>query len=456
MTHEPFGRTPPLLAAPLSRRAFGRLVGVAAGALAVAGCSRPGGSAGEAGSLTVLHDFEYVGKPGKMQEYWHSMLGRFSTATGTKTTDVPVAFRDLLPRIQSFNRARSGADLMTYYSNYNTFQFFTAGALAPIGDVVGGEDEMKHWLARCREFNGQQYFSPLFYELSVLVANKKMCAEAGVDVGHRFASWEAFTDALDKVKARGNTPYLIGNSDNIQAGLLADMFSMEVLEDPIQSSEWLSGRAGQDSPVATHWIQRMADLASRGRINQDALRITFQQAQERFTRGGAAFTNLFGAAAAALDPETFDIIPFWKGDGPLSASCAAAGDGLFMTKYASDPAKAGEFLKFIHQPEQLKFFYDTTGELPTDDRFTLKGANPLERRIEGFLRERSPAPYWPSEYVPPDLVTSGFAVYATKLLRGQAPDSVIQEFAAYLDRWRKTNPQLAKSLSAFVDAVRKS
>jgi raffinose/stachyose/melibiose transport system substrate-binding protein len=434
----------------IGRRRFIELAGLGGLAGALGACTT---QRGRGSSLTVLHDFEYVGKPGSMDRWWKAMLDRYAQASGNQTKSVSVAFQDLLPRIQTFNGARSGADLMTYYSNYHTFTFFFDKSLAPIGELVG-QDELRHWRSKCRQFDGKDYFSPLFYENNVLVANKELCDRAGVDIIKRFASWEAFLAALDKVADQGVTPYLIGTSDNIQAGLLIDMFLMEVLNDPIETSEWLAGDAGPDAPVATIWPERLASLRRNGRINDDALRVTIQQAGERFGKGEAAFTNMFGGAAAALDPDKFAVIPFWQGSGPLSATMEAAGDGVFMTSYARSPEVAADFIKFLHQPEQLAAFYEATGEIPTDDRFTVAESNPLEAKIMELLKGQDPAPYWPTEYVPADLALSGFGSHATKLLRGEPADKVIDEFDAYLDRYRKTNVKTAETLKAFVAAVK--
>jgi ABC-type glycerol-3-phosphate transport system substrate-binding protein len=155
----------------------------------------------------------------------------------------------------------------------------------------------------------------------------------------------------------------------------------------------------------------------------------------------------------ALDPDRFSVIPFWQGTGPLSARIEVAGDGLFITNYGDNKPAAGEFLRWLHQPTQLQMFYDMTGELPCDDRFTSSSDNPLEKAIVQELGETDPAPYWPSEYIPADIVLTGITPIGAKILGGQSPDEAFAEWTSFLEQWRSSNAQLTQQLEDFIDAV---
>ena len=69
------------------------------------------------------------------------------------------------------------------------------------------------------------------------------------------------------------------------------------------------------------------------------------------------------------DPEVFEAVGFWQGPGAISAAITTAGTGIVLTNIGNNPEGAGEFVKFLHQPDQLKLFNETTSELPCDDRF---------------------------------------------------------------------------------------
>jgi ABC-type glycerol-3-phosphate transport system substrate-binding protein len=162
---------------------------------------------------------------------------------------------------------------------------------------------------------------------------------------------------------------------------------------------------------------------------------------------------MFKGQATALDPGTFTVIPFWQGTGPRSATIAVAGDGLFITNYGENPAAAGEFVRWLHQPDQLEMFYETTSEFPCDDRFKLNTDNDLEQSIYDEIQQDDPAPYWPSEYVPADIVVSGINPLGAKILGGQTADDAFDEWTTFLKQWRESNVELTAQLEAFIAAV---
>jgi ABC-type glycerol-3-phosphate transport system substrate-binding protein len=445
----------------LTRRRLLAIGGMSLGALALGACTSnnpstssgsPGGDLAAGGTMGVLHDMEYLGGgAGAIEKWFADTLAKFQQSTGVKYENIPVDYSNLLTRIQTFNSAQDGPVLMTYFDSYASYQFWYEGNLLPISDFIDAS-EISHWLAKSQEVEGKTYIAPFVVETDVLVANRGIMKDAGVDTSARFASWDEFRGALDKVKATDKTPFMMGISDGLQNVNLYGIFSMEVTNDREETTKWVVGQLPLDSTVASNWILRATDMMGGGLVNSDAANIPLRQAVERFTSGEAGFMDLNMGDAIKLDPNKFEVIPYYQGIGAASSLCQGAGDGVLITKYGDNPDAGARFIEFMHEPEQLASFHETTGEIPADDRFQAPTNRPALTTATGLLSS-DPAPWWPGDYLQDDINYSVIGSNFNKALQGASFQEVQDSFAKDMESFRDQNPSVIQSMEAFIADV---
>jgi ABC-type glycerol-3-phosphate transport system substrate-binding protein len=101
---------------------------------------------------------------------------------------------------------------------------------------------------------------------------------------------------------------------------------------------------------------------------------------------------------------------------------------------------AADFITFLHTPEQLVAYYETTGVPPADDRFDPEAiTNPLVRQVYDWATE-NPAPEI-ENYVPFDIAFNGFNTAQVQLVTGQITSA--EDAAAFTqavaEKWRQGN-----------------
>ena len=115
---------------------------------------------------------------------------------------------------------------------------------------------------------------------------------------------------------------------------------------------------------------------------------------------------------------------------------------MAVTSWASDDQKAvaADFIRFLHTPEQLAAYYETTGVPPADDRFDPQAIdNPLVRQVFDWGTE-NPAPQF-ENFVPFDIWFNGFNTAQVQLMTGQiaTPEDAAAFTQDVADKWRQAN-----------------
>jgi ABC-type glycerol-3-phosphate transport system substrate-binding protein len=130
------------------------------------------------------------------------------------------------------------------------------------------------------------------------------------------------------------------------------------------------------------------------------------------------------------------------GEGPFKDQLGSTSQTLAVTSWASDDQKAiaADFIKFLHTPEQLTAYYETSGVPPADDRFDPEAiTNPLVRQVFDWATV-NPAPEI-ENYVPFDIAFNGFNTAQVQLITGQisTPEDAAAFTQAAAEKWRQSN-----------------
>jgi hypothetical protein len=199
------------------------------------------------------------------------------------------------------------------------------------------------------------------------------------------------------------------------------------------------------------WIDRIEELRVDGLINENAGKLTKLQATQRFKDGEGGFAIITPAEAFAAPQGTFDAVGYWAGPGALSGPPAGTSNGLMMTEYGENKEAAGRLMQYISQLPQLELWYETTGEMPGNDRFDEVAGElpPLEKQSWDFIAHSDPEPIWPHDYSTFTLVEDLHAVQL-KLMEGKGVDACKAELAERIERAREENQAQTQSLERFI------
>ncbi len=404
-------------------------------------------------TVPVLFDYGYAGIPGSMGQFWDEVTTR-AAAEGIDVEGTEVALEDLAIRIEAAHAAEAGPSIETFYPNYSTFEFLEQGAIQPLDPLVGGDAEIDHWLFESQPFGGLHYNAPLLAEISMLVANREIFNNAGVDLPDRFASWEDMIAALQKIKSAGDVPVIIGSSDGFNSEKWVMASEMGFLDRTTDLTEWNLGLRNIDEPLASGWIDNIAQLRADKLINDDADKITEHQALERFTAGEAGMMMLYPGAVFALEEDRFDVVGYWKGPGAASAPLAVGGSGMVVTSFAEDPQAAGDLIAFLHRPEQSKLFNEITSELPCDDRFDSSGLGTLASRTWGLITDPdTPPPFWVHDFMHYDVIFSIIYPLSQEAVAGTPPGELRTKYNEQMEAWREGNEEAMGRVQGFYDAA---
>lgn len=195
-------------------------------------------------------------------------------------------------------------------------------------------------------YDGKYYGVPLNSNYSVMIGNKALLEEAGIEIPE-FWTWEEFMDACAKIKETGIFA-VAANTDNQQANwwFRNGLLSLSVGADKVE--EMASGQIPCTDEIFTTCFNNVADLyaGSYAYPGEGAVTLTLDEAKAAFYQGKAAmFYSTSGSLAANLEGADFEtvLIP-WPSMGTANAILGGF-DGLFIPANVEDPDAAVEVLK---------------------------------------------------------------------------------------------------------------
>ena len=293
---------------PISRRSFLTASGLLLGSAALAGCgtNEQGsstthllvyswwiGDGEEAGLRAMVEDFE-LKNPDIVfvNEAVQGGAGgdaKAVLAQRLKANDPPDTFQ-----------GHAGAELSDYIK---------AGQIEDISSLIYSEEEWERLFPReLREqltVNGKIYSVPVnIHRANVLWSNTELLEAAGVSRAP--ADFDAFFDALDKIKARGKIPLATGERWTIQH--LMETVLLGVLGINAYKDLWTSGR-GWEGGKLKEALTVFKDLLEYTE-NPSSSKLTWQECTRRVGEGKAGFmvmgdwADTYFANDLALTPET--------------------------------------------------------------------------------------------------------------------------------------------------------
>ena len=355
----------------------------------------------------------------------------------------------LIPAWETSVQSGKGADIQFFWTGTYTLMYVwdeENRSLADLTELIP-EDEMEHWMGtEGISWDGQPWAVPWYQVSIIMLYNKEIFAQAGLDAENPPASWEEFKDACEKLKGSGVIPFEIGGmKDGFDSPWLYATIGTSA-HDSVQefvSAAVEEGSFTEDSH--TLWLERLKELNDSGYINPLTMSNDFPSGRESFLRGESAMglvTN--GQGMQWIEEMGGDEkvgvmrIPEFS-DGDMAGKQNVQSQAFGIPEFSQHKEEAADFLVFTHQPQQLKRFYELTKNFPADDRF-----DPDSLQLEGekflwdYMLEDSTI--YPSLYIPTMVNSQGNYAAAQMVLSGKTAKEAAEQIENTAKEWRQMSP----------------
>lgn len=413
--------------------------------------AKPAGTGGgqSAGGSAEFWWWAEADAPGA-NKWLEESVAAFAEANGATINIVEQQTDSLVGNFQAAAAATSGPDLASQWATGPVLAQAWAGAVNAISDLVT-EDESSHWLFRQENFfDGKLWSMPIYIIGQPFVYNKKLFAQADLDPEKPPATWDELVAACQQLKAKGITPLGLGNKDTFGGRWMFAFLQVQSLDSLNDLRQAVIGEAPFTDPKYTEWMERLKELIDAGYFNDDVGSLDFGQGFDVFGSGKAAMSwGTEGAVRGWADSLGEDAVSPTSmpkfGSGALAdAYTATQSTSFFVTSWANDPELGAEFLKFLHTPERVQSWWDTTHVLPADDRFD-------RSQVTGDLSTRlvelatTGPQIWLENWIPPEVDEQGNGPAGQILFTGGSVEEAAQTFERAANTWRAQKPDaLAK------------
>jgi multiple sugar transport system substrate-binding protein len=246
--------------------------------------------------------------------------------------------------------------------------YSSAGQVLDLSDTFSDADAAQFTPAlwRAIENDGKPYGIPQETDVSALVYNKTMFREAGITaVPDRLDdawSWEEFTAVMERLRQK--LPHdVYPFADNWQVAGASRWLTWVFNQDGRLLDESLTGPA-IDSHAAAVALDYTRDFFARRYVPPNSSVKSSSYADTAFLAGTAAMASAGNFLLSEFTSATFDwgatYLPVGK-----RASTDLGGNALVVTKDATNPELAKEFLRFMANEDSIATFCADAMELPT-------------------------------------------------------------------------------------------
>jgi raffinose/stachyose/melibiose transport system substrate-binding protein len=145
-------------------------------------------------------------------------------------------------------------------------------------------------------------------------------------------------------------------------------------------------------------------------------------------------------------------LPKW-GSGPYAGRLGSTSQTLGITEWTKYPQVAADFIMFMHTPERMRSFFDTTGAFPADDRFNAKLIKlPQQKVLFGLVKNGAP---YLENFIPTEFDTKANFAQAQLLLAGKIDAKQAAAASEQVaERIRRTNRDLIDNFGTWAKSYK--
>ena len=336
-----------------------------------------------------------------------------SIKTVLQTTD------GLIPAFKAAAAAKKGPDIQYFWGGIWSLDDAWLGNTKPVSDYIP-RSELRHYLnAKEDTYAGKVWTAPWYVQPSFPVLYRKdVLAKAGVKVP---TTWGALLKACDALNGKGITPIAGGIKDGWFGGWLYSIIGAQGISSISDVLDATTGKQKFTDAKHAAWWTRLQEMRDHKCWNDDINSLELYQGQQRWAQGKAAMT-----VAAGSDVKKFVqqvgvakagvmAMPKW-GKGPYAGRLGSTSQTVGITAWTKYPKESADFIMFMHTPERMAAWFNTTGAFPADDRFNTKLIKLPQQKIL-FNLVKNGAPYL-ENFIPTELDSKANFAESQLLLGG--------------------------------------
>ena len=336
-----------------------------------------------------------------------------SIKTVLQTTD------GLIPAFKAAAAAKKGPDIQYFWGGIWSLDDAWLGNTKPVSDYIP-KSELRHYLNGKEDtYAGKVWTAPWYVQPSFPVLYRKdVLAKAGVKVP---TTWAALLKSCDALNGKGITPIAGGIKDGWFGGWLYSIIGAQGISSISDVLDATTGKQKFTDPKHAAWWTRLQEMRDHKCWNDDINSLELYQGQQRWAQGKAAMT-----VAAGSDVKKFVqqvgvakagvmAMPKW-GKGPYADRLGSTSQTVGITAWTKYPKESADFIMFMHTPERMAAWFNTTGAFPADDRFNTKLIKLPQQKIL-FNLVKNGAPYL-ENFIPTELDSKANFAQSQLLLGG--------------------------------------
>jgi raffinose/stachyose/melibiose transport system substrate-binding protein len=351
-------------------------------------------------------------------------------------------------------KAGSGPDVWYNWGGTWSLELSWAGCTVANEDVFDASDLKPIPAIEGTRWGGKTWVYPIETRIYPIVYNKALFKQAGLDPEKPPTSWTDFIAAAGKLKAAGIDPIVTGLKDGFGGENLAVALQFQVFSVPDLIQQTING--DMTSPGWKSWIEKAVEL--KPYFNEDVNSILYADGLARFQDGKSAmvfaspgYLQMIVAMTKAGKAIGVMQVPAF-GKPELASLMYEDTPGFQVTRFAKDPALAGNFLAFLHTPDRLNALYSMTGDLPNDTRWdTSQITRATDKQLMAWVAKG--ITYYSANYYPIDLDTNAnFVVFQGILGGDMTADQAADTYQNVITKWRSVHkPDIANYQSWLKD-----
>lgn len=295
--------------------------------------------------------------------------------------------------------------------------------------------KMAPGMSEAIEVDGKVYTLPVYTHIANLFVNTELFDKAGATIP---TTYSELLDSIEKLKAAGITPALIGEKDRWPGMYWYDIIAMrqagneaviEAFKDP---SKW-------NSPDFVAAATKLQELAQAGAFNSSMFSMSYDEMLGAFNAGqGAMMFQANWVNAGIEDPSSavkgkVKVIPFpvfEDGKGTSTEIFGGAVDGFYVSNTTEHPKEAVDFLMYLSEQLGTQGFLAGAG-LPSwniDDLDT-SGLSTLDKSAADIMKTATSFIAWWDNILPADSAETHKNLIAQLLVNDITPEEFCKQMA---------------------------
>ena len=336
-----------------------------------------------------------------------------SIKTVLQTTD------GLIPAFKAAAAAKKGPDIQYFWGGIWSLDDAWLGNTKPVSDYIP-KSELRHYLNGKEDtYAGKVWTAPWYVQPSFPVLYRKdVLAKAGVKVP---TTWAALLKSCDALNGKGITPIAGGIKDGWFGGWLYSIIGAQGITSISDVLDATTGKQKFTDPKHAAWWTRLQEMRDHKCWNDDINSLELYQGQQRWAQGKAAMTIAAGSDVKKFVQQVgvakagVMAMPKW-GKGPYAGRLGSTSQTVGITAWTKYPKESADFIMFMHTPERMAAWFNTTGAFPADDRFNTKLIKLPQQKIL-FNLVKNGAPYL-ENFIPTELDSKANFAESQLLLGG--------------------------------------